>query len=189
MTYNELVKILLSNDVYLNIKCKETELLELIPELKQCYGFNQNNEWHIYDVYEHILVVIANVPNDVCVRLAALFHDIGKPLSYTEDDNGVGHFYNHWVNSLIIFHKYENFFGLTDEQIKLISSLIYWHDANINKLYEEELGVMIKEIGINNLDVLFKLKKADLLAQNPIYHNLLTSICEQEQLLLSRSKQ
>ena len=61
MTYNELLEVLLSNDVYNRLKQKESALFELIPELKECKGFNQNNKWHMYDVYEHILHVVSGV--------------------------------------------------------------------------------------------------------------------------------
>ena len=65
----------------------------------------QKNIWHVYDVYEHILHVIDGVPNNITLRLAALFHDIGKPFVYKEDENGVGHFYGHWNKSKEIFEK------------------------------------------------------------------------------------
>ena len=82
MTYNKLIEILLSDNVYEQIKQTEQEVFKLIPELKVCKGFNQNNQWHIYDVYEHILHVISGVENNICLRLAALFHDIGMSLVY-----------------------------------------------------------------------------------------------------------
>ena len=107
MTYNKLLEILLSEDVYERLKQNEQEIFELIPELRVCKGFEQNNKWHIYDVYEHILHVVALVDNNIYLRLSALFHDIGKPNSYTKDSNGVGHFYNHWNESIKIFKKYQ----------------------------------------------------------------------------------
>ena len=81
----ELFKILLSDKPSDRIKNNEKEIFEFIPELKDCKGFNQNNDWHVYDVYEHILHVVDYVEEDLILRLTALFHDIGKPLSYTED--------------------------------------------------------------------------------------------------------
>lgn len=95
MTYSDLIEILISDDVYNGLKQNKEAIFLLIPELKICNGFNQNNKWHIYDVFEHILHVVSGVNNNLCLRLAALFHDIGKPQTYTEDENGVGHFYNH----------------------------------------------------------------------------------------------
>ena len=61
MRYEEFLEILLSDDVYNKIKENEKEIFGLIPELEICKDFNQNSEWHIYDVYEHILHVVAGV--------------------------------------------------------------------------------------------------------------------------------
>ena len=91
MDIEKLYNILLSDKPSDNILASEKEIFLLIPELENCKGFNQNNEWHIYDVYEHILHVIDNVPSNLNLRLAALFHDIGKPTSFTKDEEGSGH--------------------------------------------------------------------------------------------------
>lgn len=184
MTFDKLIEILLADDVYTKLKQKENQLFEIIPELKKCKGFNQNNKWHIYDVYEHILNVVSGVPINIYLRLSALFHDIGKPLTYTEDDKKAGHFYNHWNKSLEIFRKYEDNFKLSDQEISLINSLIFYHDINIDKMNKEELDTMINEIGISNIELLFSLKRADLLAQSPEFHHLLSNINNQEQSII-----
>lgn len=188
MNYIDLVEILLSDDVYPNLKSKENEIFQLIPELRVCKGFNQNNKWHIYDVYEHILHVVLGVEPNKCLRLAALFHDIGKPLTYTEDNEGIGHFYNHWNKSVEIFISYQDRFDLTLEEKNLITNLIFYHDINVGKLNEEERKQMIHEIGINNINYLFYLKRADLLAQSPDYHYMLNSIDIQEQSIIQKVK-
>lgn len=188
MNFEELLKLLLSNNAYDKLRKHEEEIFILIPELKVCKGFNQNNKWHIYDVYEHILHVVSGVDNDKCLRLAALFHDLGKPLTYTEDENKTGHFYNHWNESVKIFKKYQNMFRLTDKEIKLIIYLIYYHDINIDKITREELELLIEKIGIENMDLLFNLKRADLLAQSPEFHCLLTNINNQEQAIIKVKK-
>ena len=181
MTYNDLLKILLEKDVYNEIKEQEIKIFKLIPELKLCKGFNQNNKWHIYDVYEHILHVVSKTEENIYLRLAALFHDIAKPKTYTEDESGIGHFYNHWNESVKIFKKYQDKFNLSEEEILLITNLIFYHDINIEKLSIEELTKMINYLGPENIKLLFSLKKADLLAQNPEYHHLLENIKQQEE--------
>lgn len=148
----------------------------MIPELRKCKGFNQNNSWHIFDVYEHILHVVSGVEPNIYLRLSALFHDIGKPLTYTEDGKGIGHFYNHWLKSLEIFSKYKDKFGLSTDDYNLISYLIFYHDINIKMLSDEEKNVMVSKIGIENIGYLFQLKRADLLAQSSDYHYLLENI-------------
>ena len=184
MTFDKLIEILLADDVYTKLKQNEEELFELIPELKECQGFNQNNKWHIYDVYEHILHVVSGVPANIYLRLSALFHDIGKPLTYTEDDNKIGHFYNHWNKSLEIFRKYKDNFKLSEEEISLVNTLIFYHDINIDKMKTEDINNIINEIGISNIELLFSLKRADLLAQSPEFHYLLSNINNQEQSII-----
>ena len=188
MTYNELLEILLSNDVYESIKQNEKEIFSLIPELNDCKGFNQNNKWHIYDIYEHILHVVKGVDANLYLRLAALFHDMGKVLTYIQDSNGVGHFYNHWNKSVEIFKKYSNNFGLSDEENTLIANLIFYHDVNIERMSKNEINDMINNIGVSNIKLLFSLKRADLLAQSPEYHYLLENINIQEHKMIELSK-
>ena len=188
MNYEELLNILLSDNVYEQIKEHEQDIFLLIPELKKCKGFNQNNKWHIYDVYEHILHVVSGVDKNKCVRIAAFFHDIGKPSTYTEDENKIGHFYNHWNESVSIFNRYKDKFDLTDEEIKLIINLIYYHDINLDKITKEELEILIERICIENIDLLFNLKRADLLAQSKEFHNLLININNQEQAIIKIKK-
>lgn len=70
-------------------------LTQVIPELQSCVGFQQHSPHHAYDVYTHTAHVVASVPPEVPLRLAALLHDISKPSVFTQDENGRGHFYGH----------------------------------------------------------------------------------------------
>lgn len=65
----------------------------VIPELDACRGVGQNQH-HKDDVYDHILEVVKNTPPNLIARLAALFHDIGKPQTKTSDRTGI-HFIGH----------------------------------------------------------------------------------------------
>ena len=55
-------------------------------------GFDQHNPHHVYDVYEHTLHALEATPPEPVLRMAVLFHDSGKPASFTLDEKGVGHF-------------------------------------------------------------------------------------------------
>ena len=168
------------------IKENENEIFEMISELSGCKGFNQNNIWHIYDVYEHILRVVDNVPNNINLRLAALFHDIGKPLVYSEDKDGIGHFYGHWEKSREIFNSFAKRYEIKDEDQKLISNLILYHDININKLGDQELDKLIELFNKEGILMLFELKKSDLLAQNSKFHYILDDYENQKQKVLNK---
>ena len=189
MSIQDLFNVLLSEKPSTIIQENEKEIFKLIPELKICKGFNQNNEWHIYDVYQHILHVVDYVPNDIVLRLAALFHDIGKPYSYTEDENKIGHFYGHWDESRKIFDAFAIKYNLDIKMSYLISNLIYYHDINISKMDEEKLFEMMQKLGIEGVQKLYELKRADLLSQNKKYHYILSDYDEQQKLLLSKYKE
>ena len=158
----------------------------MIPELKACKGFDQKNSWHIYDVYEHILHVVAAVEPEITIRLATLFHDIGKPLAFTQDENGVGHFWGHWECSRDIFHSYIDRLGLSGDDAKLIENLIFYHDINVGKMTDNQICEMVEKIGRNHINKLFAIKRADLLAQAEQYHGLLVDIQAQEHSVLEK---
>lgn len=166
------------------IKIYEEEIFSLIPELEYSKGFNQKNKWHIYDVYDHIMHVVDNVDFDYELRLAALFHDIGKPFVYSEDENGVGHFYGHWDKSKEIFLDFAKRNRIDEKVIKRVSKLIEYHDINIDYMNESELNKFISLFSSEELIMLFKLKRADLLAQNSEYHYLLENYAIQAQKVL-----
>lgn len=48
-----------------------------VPELARLKGLVQNR-YHAKDAWEHTLHVVSNTPSELLLRLAALFHDIGK---------------------------------------------------------------------------------------------------------------
>ncbi len=82
---DELEKILLSESPAAGISMlqKFGLLKHIIPELEEGIGCEQGGE-HIYDVWEHLLQALQHAANKdwpFHVRLAALFHDIGKPRS------------------------------------------------------------------------------------------------------------
>lgn len=66
-------------------------LLEIIlPEVAACKGVAQSG-YHTHDVYGHTLLTLEKVPPDLIGRLAALFHDVGKPSTATPDGAFTGH--------------------------------------------------------------------------------------------------
>jgi poly(A) polymerase len=71
-------------------------LAEFIPELLEMTGVAQN-AFHAYDVWEHTLRAVQNLTPSasLVVRLAVLYHDIGKPRTKSVDEDGSIHFYRH----------------------------------------------------------------------------------------------
>ena len=70
-------------------------ITQVIPELAPCVGFDQHSRHHIHDIYVHTAHTVAAMPADPVLRMAALLHDVGKPLCA----DGQGHFYGHETQS------------------------------------------------------------------------------------------
>ena len=183
-----LKQILLQDKPSDYIRENSDKIFEMIPELKVCKGFNQNNIWHIYDVFEHILHVVDGVPKDLILRMSALFHDVGKPFVYTEDENKVGHFYFHWNKSNDIFLLFASKYNLEDSFKNMVSNLILYHDINVDKLNNDELANLLNVFDKDGIVRLFELKKSDLLAQNKKFHYLLKEYEKQKIKLLNMKK-
>lgn len=97
--FNELEKILLGP--HPNIAFEdlwETDILEyLIPELHACKGVAQPIPPHGEgDVWNHLLRILSSFTGDhgADTRLAALFHDIGKPVTFSIGNDRI-HFNEH----------------------------------------------------------------------------------------------
>jgi poly(A) polymerase len=62
----------------------------VLPELAACKGVQQGG-YHTHDVYGHTLLTVAATPPDLVVRVAALLHDVGKPVTAGADGSFTGH--------------------------------------------------------------------------------------------------
>lgn len=89
---DELRKMLVSDRPKLAIELLDAgELLaEVLPEVAACKGVPQGG-YHTHDVFGHTLLTVERVPADLVLRLAALFHDVGKPSTATPDGAFTGH--------------------------------------------------------------------------------------------------
>jgi tRNA nucleotidyltransferase (CCA-adding enzyme) len=71
-------------------------LVELLPEFDAAIGFEQESRYHDLAVDEHTFAVVqaaADAGTSLAVRLAALFHDLGKPHVAWRGPDGRLHYY------------------------------------------------------------------------------------------------
>lgn len=164
---SELCKMLCGQGV-LDILLEYKDVMAvIIPELEPCIGFNQNNPYHKYDVYDHIAHAVANYKgSDISIKMALLLHDIGKPECYTEDHNG-GHFHGHSVPSMRIAKdvvarlKFDNV--TRDEVI----DLVLYHDSVIEPT-TRTVKRWLNKIGFDLLNKLVFVRVADIYAHSEI---------------------
>src|SRR5690606_25307629 len=105
--------------------------------------------------------VLDNIEAKLELRLAALFHDIGKPNTFMLDDDGVGHFYGHHKESAKICREVMKRLKYSNKKIEYVSELVYYHMTRYPKLRTPSVKKFINKVGTNKLDDLFKLFVAD----------------------------
>ncbi len=92
---SELEKLLCGADCGRVLRDFPQVFAEIIPELAPCIGYQQHSKYHSLTLYEHLVKAVENAPCDVGIRLAMLLHDIAKPLTQSEGEDGEWHFYAH----------------------------------------------------------------------------------------------
>lgn len=160
---SELCKMLVGRGV-LNVLLEFSDVMAaIIPELGPCIGFDQNNKYHEYTVYDHIAHTVANYRGpDISIKMALLLHDIGKPMCYTEDHNG-GHFHGHAVPGREIAETVMNRLRFDNKTKSEVLELVLYHDAVI----EPKAKVVkrwLNKVGENRFEQLLKIRMADILA-------------------------
>lgn len=134
-------------------------LLRLVwPELLEGDGVEQN-EWHAYDVYRHTLATLdATPPGDMILRLAALFHDVGKPR--TKDGP---HFYRHELVGAELVGEMLARYRFPAAVIAAVGHLVRQHMYSADpQLSDAALRRFIRRIGVPHLERQFALRHADI---------------------------
>jgi len=133
---------------------------EFLPELAPCVGFDQKNFHHCYDVYTHSVMALDAAPPLLPVRLAALLHDVGKPDTFSQDEDGVGHFYAHAKQSAQLADTALRRLRVSNELREQVVLLVERHDLPV--LPERAwVGRWLSRLGAENFFHLLALKRAD----------------------------
>ena len=144
-------------------------LCSVIPELKPMIGFDQKNIHHAFDVYTHSVHAVEGCPPDLPLRLAALFHDIGKPDCFFIGDDGQGHFYGHAIRSAELADEILKSLKVSKNLKNLVIELIKIHDRDIVNT-PKSLRRLWNNISPEAAERILYLKIADTLALAPEYH-------------------
>lgn len=171
---DELCKILVSSNVVHGIEnLRETNLLKfIIPELIPCIGFVQKTKYHDKDIYNHTLGVLENTESKLELRLAALFHDIGKPEVFSIDENGQGHFFGHEKVSSKLCKDILQRLKFDNRTIEKVCILVYEHMNRNSSMKTKAIKKFITRVGLDNLQELFQLQIADIKASAYEYQDI-----------------
>lgn len=137
------------------------------PEFDRAMETVQNHPHHMYSVGEHILHSLSYVQADKVLRLAMLFHDIGKTDTMTMDHQGVTHFKGHASVSAEMCKEILRRLKFDCDTISQVSRLVMYHDYDMgvkpdSKIVRRAMNTIGEDIFAKYLEVRY----ADIQAQS-----------------------
>ena len=162
----ELVKLLVSDHPErIQDACELGITKVVLPEWDDMVGVKQNTPHHKYDVAAHTVHALQNVKNDKVLRLTMLFHDMGKPVMKTTDENGRDHFKGHAIASEQIAKTVMKRLKFDNDTIRKVTKLVAYHDYRM-----EPTGANVRramhEIGVELFPYYLAVRLADTKAQS-----------------------
>ena len=172
---DELLKLMKAEKPSAGLKLmEESGILDIfIPELKKCRGCIQGDfrGYHQFDVLDHLFYACDGAPaSKQNVRLAALFHDIGKPdvkrvIPTPQGDQFT--FYNHEAKSQQITKEILFRLKFSNAEIANICHLVVNHMFNYTQDWTDAaVRRFLAKIHEENLEDLYDLRLADIYGMN-----------------------
>ena len=162
----ELELLLCGKDVERVLRDYADVIAIIIPEIVPMFGLDQCTPYHIYDVWEHTLKVIANTPPVPVLRLTGLFHDIGKPATFVKSEDGIGHFFGHPEVSCEMADKIMRRLKFDNATRNDVLTLVRWHDLRPEPT-DKSLRKVIMRVTPGLFDEWIHIKRADNKGQSP----------------------
>lgn len=162
----ELLKLICSDRPEKMFLLWETGLSTVfLPEWDAMVATSQVNKHHRGTVAEHTVYVMENVEPTVTLRLAALLHDVGKPVCKKTDPKGVDHFAGHprvgeaMARDILRRLKMDN--ATTD----LVCRLVRFHDER-PELNKRTVRRLVSRVGGDLVPLVLALRRGDILGQS-----------------------
>lgn len=164
----ELLKLMVSpHPDYLRTayECGVTKVF--FPEFDLAMETPQNHPHHCYNVGEHILHSLLEVPADKVLRLTMLLHDIAKPQCLTVDEKGITHFHGHEEMGAEMSRVILRRLRMDNDTTDKVCRLVRFHDYGNGVAPDRRIvRRAVNKIGEDLFADFLLVKKADLLAQS-----------------------
>jgi tRNA nucleotidyltransferase (CCA-adding enzyme) len=145
-------------------------LKHIIPELEEGIGCEQGGA-HIYDVFEHLLGALGNATDkgySTEIRLAALFHDIGKPRSRRPGTKKAYTFYGHEVIGARMTKVIMERLKFPKKSIDLVVSMVRNHMffSDTEAITLSAVRRIIAKVGVEHIWELMQIRECDRVGMN-----------------------
>ena len=162
----ELVKLLLSdNPQYLKDAWELGITAVILPEFDAIMKQEQNTPHHCFTVGGHTLKAMELVKPDKVLRLTMLFHDMGKPLVHSSDEEGRDRFYGHPDVSEEIAGRVMRRLRFDNDTMGKVCRLVKYHDTH-PVLKPANVRRLVHKVGNELFLSLLLVQEADIRAQS-----------------------
>jgi tRNA nucleotidyltransferase (CCA-adding enzyme) len=165
---DELTKVVMSDNAMsgLVLSHKLGLMVYIVPELAAAVSIEQSRS-HVYDVFEHSLRALQHACSKkytLEMRLAALFHDIGKPATrrWSKEQN-LWTFYGHEVVGAKMTTQILTDLKFPKKIIEKVTKLVRWHMffADTEQISLSAVRRIISSVGRDNIWDLMNLRGCD----------------------------
>jgi tRNA nucleotidyltransferase (CCA-adding enzyme) len=143
----------------------ETHLLDhILPELSDCAGIPAYHE-SPDTLLEHSIKACESIEPRLELRLAALLHDIGKPLTMAQDDTGRLRFFSHESVGAELAKTALERLKYPGALIHRVTTLIKWHMFTYEPATKDKgIRRLVNSLGLEAIYDLGKVRQADRVA-------------------------
>lgn len=162
---SELKKIICGENAFDVLMKHRNIIAQIVPEAACAFDYNQYSKHHCYDVWEHTCRALSNIEPNETLRLAMLYHDLGKPHVAVTDKKGFKHFHRHMNVSAQIAKASLNELRCDKKTMNEIVELVKHHDVRFEA---EHIPVrrFISEHDWDFFNKYMKIRYADTMAQS-----------------------
>ena len=132
----------------------------LFPEIAECFKVYQNNKYHYRTIGEHTYICFNNIENRFDLKLAMLFHDIGKLKTKTTGEDGQDHFYGHAEVSCVMAEDIMRRIRVDAKTREKVITLIRYHDWYV-PARKKSIKKALRKLGADTFFDLIKVWIAD----------------------------
>ena len=179
---SEFIKMICSDHVEKTLLNNAEVIGYIIPEIKETIGFVQNTPHHKYDVYVHSVKTVGALANqgfgDSNLRIAALLHDIGKPLTVSIGKDRFDHYPSHASIGALLTEKILRRLNFSNSDIKEITTIVKYHDLRAES--KSAIKRLMNKVGQDTHNKILMIRHADILAQSS--HDIYSKIVELRQM-------
>ena len=162
----ELIKMLVSPNPAMLKTAYELGITKVIlPEFDAIMATRQENPHHKYTVGEHTLKALEAIRADKVLRLAMLFHDIGKPIMKKMDEKGIAHFKMHDTQGAEMTKQILKRLKFDNDTMNKVVRLVQYHDYRMPAEAKNVRRAM-NRIGEDIFPYYLEVRMADTLAQS-----------------------